>query len=296
MAATAPTQKLIATLDKKRRQARADFKFKHKQAHLWLKKRQLAIPLLREHSAKLLTGATLGGAILLTSPQMPILKANTLEIVQPYEQAEDFLKLLVGLPATSFYPDDQEKLIEVNIRKFYGVSAAFVMDGNRLPTYVGMMGLEQHLLRFPGDTLSQHTTFQQAGMAPLRGAFGYFAETGKPYSQMEAEEMYYLVLQTLLIPNWNRDWARLKDWYKFRKFLVINPESGKAVVAVLGDSGPATWTGKQFGGSPEVMAALGYYPQTHKGEVLVVFLDNPANEVPLGPVSLKGGGYGQTFL
>lgn len=49
----------------------------------------------------------------------------------------------------------------------------------------------------------------------------------------------------------------LRDWYKHRKVLIVNTENGNAVVAAIGDSGPAAWTGKQFGGSPEVMEHLG---------------------------------------
>ena len=59
------------------------------------------------------------------------------------------------------------------------------------------------------------------------------------------------------------------------------------MVAVLGDSGPAPWTGKQFGGSPEVMAALGFLPRETKGKVVVLYLDDPGNSIPLGPLNLS---------
>ena len=65
---------------------------------------------------------------------------------------------------------------------------------------------------------------------------------------------------------------------------MVNPDNGAAVVAVIGDAGPAKWTGKQFGGSPEVMHDLGFYPKKTKGKTIVLFLDDPDNEVPLGPV------------
>ncbi|KKQ34212.1 MAG: Peptidase T-like protein [Candidatus Nomurabacteria bacterium GW2011_GWB1_37_5] len=174
------------------------------------------------------------------------------------------------------------------IEKAYGVRGVFEMDHNRLPRYVGKIGLEQHLYRYPGDGLSLQGAYLEVGIAPARGAFGYFSEVGKSYEQMVNEEKYYIVLQTSLIPNWNRDWVNLKDWYKFRKFLVVNPENEKAVVGVLGDSGPGVTTGKHFGGSPEMMVELGFYPQATRGTVLVLFLDDPGQTVSLGPVSLKG--------
>jgi len=65
--------------------------------------------------------------------------------------------------------------------------------------------------------------------------------------------------------------------------LIVNTENGKAVVAAIADSGPAAWTGKQFGGSPEVMHYLGG-AKYKKGAVIVFFVDDPENKVPLGPV------------
>ena len=77
------------------------------------------------------------------------------------------------------------------------------------------------------------------------------------------------------------------DFFKFRKMLVINPKTGQAVVAVIGDAGPAEWTGKHLGGSPEVMDALGLASGPRKGLVIYFFIDDPKNEVPLGPVKVR---------
>jgi len=63
----------------------------------------------------------------------------------------------------------------------------------------------------------------------------------------------------------------------------VNTVNGNAVVGDIADAGPAAWTGKQFGGSPEVMSALGGKKYT-KGKVLIFFIDDPENKVPLGPV------------
>ena len=59
--------------------------------------------------------------------------------------------------------------------------------------------------------------------------------------------------------------------------------NGNAVVAAIADAGPAAWTGKHFGGSPEVMDYLGG-PRYKKGPVILFFVDDPESKVPLGPV------------
>jgi len=67
--------------------------------------------------------------------------------------------------------------------------------------------------------------------------------------------------------------------------LVLNPDNGSAVVAVIADAGPAKYTGKQFGGSPQVMFDLGFYPRRAKGKVIVLFVDDPQDKIPLGPIT-----------
>ncbi|MEK7470389.1 MAG: hypothetical protein AAB622_00045, partial [Patescibacteria group bacterium] len=71
--------------------------------------------------------------------------------------------------------------------------------------------------------------------------------------------------------------------YKYRKVLIVNTVNGNAVVSDIADSGPAAWTGKHFGGSPEVMNYLGG-SRYKKGPVVIFFVDDSENKVPLGPV------------
>lgn len=47
-----------------------------------------------------------------------------------------------------------------------------------------------------------------------------------------------------------------KDWYKEKKVLVTNEKNGKQVVASILDSGPAIWTGRVGGLSPEAFTAI----------------------------------------
>ncbi len=281
------TPNLLQVLDQKRLEAHKEFSEKHAFAQKWLAEKGLSLDEVREHSAKLLTGVTLGSALLLSTPHLPIVGAKA-KPPPTHQIMTDFLKRLQTAGTQSLNIEIETQLL-ADVQKFYGIPAAFELDRQRLPTYRGQIGLEQHLARFAGDTLVAQQAFLETGMAPDRGAFGYFQQPGETVEIAIEREKFYIVLQTFMIPGWDQDWVRLKDWYKFRKFLVINPETGKAVVAVLGDSGPATSTDKVFGGSPEVMAGLGLYPLKTKGEVWVLYLDDPGNQIPLGPVASKGG-------
>lgn len=134
--------------------------------------------------------------------------------------------------------------------------------------------------------MSGHDELQEAGIAPGIGAFGYFAKDQQDFTTSDyLKEKYYCVVQTLYLENWNTDYRQLKDWYAFRKMLVINPVNGQAVICDVGDAGPSDWTGKQFGGSPETMQALDLNKGPKKGLVLMLFVDDPENKIPLGPVN-----------
>ena len=181
---------------------------------------------------------------------------------------------------------EEEKLLEQVFRNVLGVSARAALEGEHLNSTYGFIGAEQHLRRFPGDTLKEHgeSEILKEGMAPGLGAFGYFASSRQTLTKdLEEKERWYAVVQTLYLPDWSRRQPYLKDWYKHRKVLIVNTVNGKAIIAVIADSGPAAWTGKQFGGSPEVMHYLGG-AKYKKGPVIVFFVDDPENKISLGPV------------
>jgi len=48
-----------------------------------------------------------------------------------------------------------------------------------------------------------------------------------------------------------------KSWHKKKKVLVANERNGKKVVAAILESGPAIWTGRVGGLSPEAFEAIG---------------------------------------
>ncbi len=245
---------------------------------------------------KLLLGATLASTVLLSSGSSKLSKLSEkppelrapLGLLSNQELKKLLAKFLQdNLPQTSRVLTNQEEtLLEKNILKTLGIDARVELDGNRLNHQFGWMGLEQHLMRYPEDKSLAGRDFPEAGIAPGKAAWGYWAPSKTQLVTSDIQmEKYYLAVQTLYLPDWKSRLAELRDWYKYRKVLVINPVNGSAVVAVIGDAGPAKWTGKQFGGSPQVMYDLGFYPTKHKGQTLVLFINDPLNKVPLGPVT-----------
>jgi hypothetical protein len=191
--------------------------------------------------------------------------------------------------------EEQEKAVGENLSEHFDMKVSAELEGKRLNRSYGIIGAEQHLMRYPGDTMASHfrtseeaSQFYSSGMAPGRGAWGYFAPSAGEMDEKDImREKYYIAVQTFLAPGFQENVREHYAFYKYRKMLVVNPENGRAVVAVIGDAGPAAWTGKQLGGSPEVMIHLERKDGKQRGPVLYFFIDDPDDTIPLGPVEVK---------
>lgn len=263
---------------------------KYPHVQKFLEEKGLNLDKIRTHSAKVITAGTLTGTLMLATPNLskdlPTVSAIVKNISDiQSKNASGFAnqeKLLASL--REILPEkagalnrSQEKNLEQKILQTTGISTKATLEGEHLNSTYGYIGLEQHLMRYPGDFVSY--------MAPGKGAWGYFARSKSELTNIDIErEKWYVVVQTLYLPDWEKRLSYLRDWYKYRKVLVVNTVNGNAVVADIADSGPAAWTGKQFGGSPEVMNTLGGSKYT-KGAVLMFFVDDPENKIPLGPVN-----------
>lgn len=238
--------------------------------------------------------SALGGLMLLTSP------ANMLESGESkiqYEKVNSHLFLvsdLEGLIPEEFrdLTDEENEKIAKKLSDFYKMDVRYEIDNKRLNKTYGYIGAEQHLMRYPGDTEATHfqtpeeaSEFMSSGLAPGRGAWGYFANSKEEMTQDDIDrEKYYIAVQTFLAPDYLNRVGEYRDFFKHRKMLVVNPHNGKAIVVVIGDAGPAQWTKKHLGGSPEVMKHLERYDGGQKGTVLYYFINDPENKIPLGPI------------
>ena len=262
-----------------------------------VKKHRKSFEWLSQNSKQLAVGS-LGSLMLLTTPvQGPSEKMA--EVVSEQNQKIDNKTFLIA-DLSSAVPDpvrpltqEEEQKIGDILTKGFGMMASAELEGKRLNRSYGLIGAEQHLARYPGDTMGTHfdgnsedaSKYYSSGMAPGLGAWGYFTTSRSQMTEEDTmREKYYIAVQTFLAPDFNSRVAEYRDFFKFRKMLVVNPYNGKAVVAVIGDAGPAEWTGKHLGGSPEVMKHLERVDGRGRGPVLYYFLDDPDNSIPLGPV------------
>jgi hypothetical protein len=250
-------------------------------------------------SQQLLAAVSLAGQIALNQPnqhgQVPQVFAKEIETkdeVETQVTAEEHNEIIAKMVGMVNRPPghlakDEELYLEQQLSDVLGFEVTAELDGHRLNHSLGIMGGEQHLKRFAGDDLSQHDAYLEAGMAPGRGSFGWFTENGQLTEKAIQQEKYYFAVQTLYLPDWNNNYKDLKPWYKYRKMIMINPAESVAVVGVVGDAGPAQWVKKQFGGSPEVIREGKVWSPKSKGKVILWFVDDPEDKIPLGPIDLS---------
>lgn len=244
---------------------------------------------------------SLAGLFLLTSPIFPKIQTGFPQASAQISQAIDKkvflvydLKNVLPQEVAPLTPEQEKSVAEV-LTRTYGMKVSPELEGIRLNTSYGYIGQEQHLARYPGDNMIGHfeslensNDYFSYGMAPGLGAWGYFADSQSALTQTDIDrEKYYIAVQTFLAPGFNDNVKKYVDFFKYRKMLVVNPQNGKAVVADIADAGPSPWTGKQLGGSPEVMRYLERVDGSQKGPVLYFFIDDPNDTIPLGPINYE---------
>ncbi len=251
--------------------------------------------------AKRHIAATAISAMMLLTPAASHLPTQSADIGQPQiaQTTQMDKRRLVAIDLASTVPRQVRPLSSAEEKEIVSVlsddldmNLAAEMNGIRLNRNYGLIGGEQHLARYPGDVIANHGTneeerrmFLPSGMAPGLGAWRYFANSQSAMTQQDIErEKYYLAAPTFLAPGFNENVSEYRDFFKYRKMLVVNPKTGSAVVAVIGDAGLGQSTGKHLGGSPEVMHYLDLGTGPRKGAVLYFFIDDPNDTIPLGPV------------
>lgn len=267
------------------------FTKKHPNAVGFLGNSGVSVGKLREHAGKIAASSALAASLLLSGPVTHMAThVDTAKLAHMTQEKREQLfgesLRSLGLKGQEDMTPKTEKTISSLIETYWGIKATAELEGNRLNHSYGYIGAEQHLPRYPGDSIWERDSIPEAGITPGKGAWGYFAPSKSELTgELTQNEKYYVAVQTLYLPDWKARLPYLRDWYKYRKVVVVNPNNGKMVVAVVADAGPGFSTGKQFGGSPEVMRYLQLKDGKQKKQVVLYFVNDKDQEVPLGPVT-----------
>ena len=223
-------------------EVKRSFEEKYPKVKEYLDKKGLSLANIRAHSAKLLSAGALTTSLifspmsemgLLPTPGDIVDKLKLLGDIEPVEGLKNLLidNMKALLPDRPRLLDrNEEKVLEELFQKILNIKAKANLEGEHLNTTLGYIGAEQHLRRYPGDDLGNHGKggVLHEGIAPGLGAWGYFATTQEKLTpSLEETEKWYAVVQTLYLPDWNTRQPYLRDWYKYRKVLIVNTDNGK---------------------------------------------------------------------
>lgn len=292
-------QKVLEAIKSKRAQLEAEIATKKRQLDAALAQHGAAVQEAREIGKRAAVAGALAATLLVTPGASPFANKVASQAGAPAAQAsqkEAPNPVNVSGELTSLLPDvtaapssAQENQVGQMLSRAFNINVAPELEGHRLNVVLSMMGGEQHLRRFPGDAASNHDSPNiptgAGGMAPGNGAYGMWESSKAALTDQDInEERYYIAVQTFLAPGFRDNTNEVYNWFRHRKMLAVNAKTGQACVVVVGDAGPATWTGKNSGGSPEVLDLLGLGAGPRKGKVLLYFVDDPENKVPLGQI------------
>lgn len=153
----------------------------------------------------------------------------------------------------------------------YLYSGIEVLDGYRIPALSGKVGREQHLYLGADEAglgrtdASAQLHYSRSGTPDnakngMAGGYGAFGSSASPPS---AEQERYYINMRWTYCDWNDSTgcssfsASAKNWHRHKKVVVTNPVNGRQLIASVEDFGPAIWTGRVSGLSPEAMNDLG---------------------------------------
>lgn len=175
--------------------------------------------------------------------------------------------------------------LEQQLSDLLGCNLVGALEGHELPFHTGVVRAEAHCKRFPADTLEEHDRFFEAGLRTTRSYFGWFMTNNSLTPQAQLKERYSVSLPLHLLQDWNDD--AVQRWYAFRKVVLLNPFDQRAVVSCIGDVYFGGTLKYQLGGSPELIREGLIWSPTAQGKVCVLFIDDPDDQVPLGPLSMR---------
>ena len=204
------------------------------------------------------------------------------------EEHQEVVAKLVELSQSTAgsLPKEDQLYVEQQLIDLLGFEVTSALEGIEMKHTVGVMQAGQHLPRFPDDSLAQHVSFPEAGLSDRRSFFGWFTQSGQVTAQLQQTEQWYVGLPITSFPDWSENPTNSVQWWKYRKVIVINPVEEMAVVGSVAEAAPNQLLAYQYVGSPELIKAGQIWSLKSMGRVIMLFVDDPDNQVPLGPKSI----------
>ncbi|MDA1079270.1 MAG: hypothetical protein O2840_01105 [bacterium] len=203
-----------------------------------------------------------------TFPEKPVTQQiNNPQPTPEPERDEIFAKLETAASSLSQLSEKELLYLEQQVSDLLGFEVTSSLDDQRLThTFGKIQALAEFVLQPHQNTVSTPAV-RGANMQATRPTLGW---AKKPPEN--GEKHFLLANHLLLLEDWHLKYAHYKNWYKWRKLLVLNPFNRVAVIVELASFTLPNPMQYQFGGSPDVIRASQAWSPEAQGHVCVFFI------------------------
>jgi len=191
------------------------------------------------------------------------------------EKDEIFAKLQAAAASLTVLPEKEALYLEQQVSDLLGFEISSSFEEQKLTHSFGKM---QALDEF---SLQPHTQSEDS-----YNVHGARLKHGRPTlgwpKQTETTEQNHLYLANHLVflEDWHHKYAHYKNWYKWRKLLLINPFNRVFIVVELASYTLPNPMQYQFGGSPDLIRTSQAWSPEAQGLVCVFFIPDAARVQP----------------
>ncbi len=251
------TQRIHAVLTEQCLARKKEFQAKYPAVHDWIASEGILEPYGRSLAQE--SSQTVQSAISFT--------------LEEYEHIIEKLRDLAVLPPAPL-ESELGLYLEQQLSDLTGVQCSATLEAHSLPAPMAILQSLPHQKRHPTDHEAAHERVPEAGFSEKRSIFGW---------DYQNHEEFGISFPLQIFAYESGISEELLEWYKYKKFLLINPFERRAVIASMSGVVIPPAHLYQFGASPELSRALAAWSPKTLGKVLIFYCTDQS--VPLGPVA-----------
>jgi len=185
------------------------------------------------------------------------------------ERLAIFEKLVLLFEKPKLLEDLEMRLyLEQQLSDLLGLTITSELDGHRLPHTMVKIQSRSHQPKVLDDQITHHANIYEAQMGQKRSSFGWS-------NQDELAEQFGLSLPLYLLKEWQTDYKKTWQWFKYRKVVLINPWKKLAAIAVITDIAPDYTQRYQALSNPELSRQTQLWFPGSQGRACLFLLENP---------------------
>lgn len=201
-----------------------------------------------------------------------------------HEEIESIFTKIAEFISSSGHDINQDELLylEQQLSDIVGFTVSSQFENIALPYIWGKAKSLPHIKRHPTDNLDLHEYIHEATITNKRSVYGWLNLVQSTKEEIAIREQYSVTLPLLTFEHPELPSERFIQWFKYKKVLMINPQSKKMAVAQISNIVLPQQPKYALGLSPELSRNLETWRPPSQGNIFFLFVDDAQDKVPLG--------------